>query len=98
MALNDAITNVNGVDTRLLLLFWHLAGRWGKVNPDTIAIPLPLTHGTLAKLVGAARPTVSTALGTLAERELLRRDDGVWHLSRDVEKAFGSTCSASGRS
>jgi len=95
MALNDAITNVNRVDTRLLLLFWHLAERWGKVGVDWIAIPLPLTHDTLAKLVGAARPSVSTALSSLAERGLLCREDGIWRLSRDAEKAFGSTSSAS---
>lgn len=95
MALNDAITNVKRVDVRLLLLFWHLAERWGKVGVETIAMPLPLTHETLAKLVGAARPSVSTALGGLADRELLNRDDGVWHLSRDTENAFGSVTSPS---
>lgn len=90
MALNDAITNVRRVDTRLLLLFWHLAGRWGTVRPETIAVSLPLTHEILATLVGAARPSVTTALTSLAERGLLRRDDGVWQLSRDVERSFGS--------
>lgn len=94
-ALNDAITNVKRVDTRLLLLFWHLAERWGRVGVDTISIPLPLTHETLAKIVGAARPSVSTALGALAERDLLRREEGVWQLSRDAERAFGSTSSPS---
>jgi hypothetical protein len=56
---------------------------------DTITLALPLTHEILAKLVGAARPSVSTALGALAERDLLYREDGLWKLSRDTRKAFG---------
>jgi hypothetical protein len=43
--------------------------------------PLALTHRILGQLVGARRPTVSTALGELAERgELTRRVDGSWVL------------------
>ena len=91
MAVHDAITNLKTVELRLLVLFWHLAERWGRVAPDTIALPLPLTHATLAKLVGAARPSVTTALSALSKRELLGRDGGVWRLSRDTEKAFGET-------
>jgi len=89
MALNDAITNVNRVDTRLLLLFWHLAERWGKVGLDSVLVPLPLSHKTLGKLIGAARPSVTTALSALADRDLLLREEGGWLLSRDVEQAFG---------
>ncbi len=88
MALNHAITNLTRVDLRLLLLFWHLATRWGRVSTDTIVVPLPLTHETLAKLVGAARPSVTTALGSLAERRLLQREEGVWLLSRDAGETF----------
>ena len=44
-------------------------------------IPLALTHRILGQLVGARRPTVSTALSELAERnELVRRPDGSWLL------------------
>ena len=89
MALNDAITNLRLVDVRLLVLFWHLADRWGQVGPEAITVRLPLTHDTLAKLVGAARPSVTTALGALAERDLLYREDGIWRLSRDAGRAFG---------
>jgi CRP/FNR family transcriptional regulator, cyclic AMP receptor protein len=89
MALHDAITNLKHVEVRLLVLFWHLAERWGRVGADSIALPLPLTHDTLAKLVGAARPSVTTALGALSERGLVSRDAGVWRLSRDTHKAFG---------
>ncbi len=92
-ALNDAMTNLKLVEVRLLVLFWHLADRWGRVGVDTITLPLPLTHEILAKLIGAARPSVTTALGALAERDLLYRDDGLWKLSRDAKKAFGDLSS-----
>ena len=68
---------------RSLVQFWQLAERWGHVDRDGIAVSLPLTHELLAKLVGAARPSVTTALGRLAERELLQRTGDVWRLSGD---------------
>ena len=44
-------------------------------------IPLTLSHRILGQLVGARRPTVSSAIGELAARdELVRREDGTWLL------------------
>ena len=41
-----------------------------------------LSHRLIGELVGARRPTVSTALGELARSgEILRRDDGTWLLT-----------------
>jgi hypothetical protein len=76
LALNLAISHQGRVEDRLLLLFWHLAQRWGRVSSDCVRLALPLTHQTLAKLVSAQRPTVTNALGVLRERRLLLRDDG----------------------
>ena len=82
MAIAQAIGRLTGVDRRLLALFWHLAERWGRVAPQGVQVPLNLAHGVLADLVGARRPTVSTALGKLATRgELLRLPDGSWLLT-----------------
>jgi CRP/FNR family cyclic AMP-dependent transcriptional regulator len=79
----QAISQLNGVDRRLLALFWHLGERWGRIGADGLLVPLDLPHRVLAQLVGARRPTVSTALGRLAERgELRHRDDGVWVVDR----------------
>ena len=51
-------------------------------------VPLALTHRILGQLVGARRPTVSTALSELAEREeLTRRPDGSWLLRGDPPDA-----------
>jgi hypothetical protein len=82
VAVSQAISQLNGVDRRLLALFWHLAERWGRMTSSGVAIPMTLSHRVLAQLVGARRPTVSSALAALAEREqLVRRDDGTWLLS-----------------
>lgn len=76
-----AIAQLNGVDRRLLSLFWHLAERWGRVVPEGIAVTMPVPHRLLAQLVGARRPTVSTALRQLAERqELVRTAGDTWVL------------------
>jgi len=81
LALNLAISHQGRVEDRLLLLFWHLAQRWGRVGPEGVRLDLPLTHQTLAKLVSAQRPTVTNALGVLRRRELLiRRKDRSWLL------------------
>lgn len=77
-----SIHSLKRVDTRLLAYFWHLADRFGKVTADGVLVPLALTHRQLALLVGAQRPSVTSALGTLAERDLLRRDErGNWLLT-----------------
>jgi CRP/FNR family transcriptional regulator, cyclic AMP receptor protein len=82
LAVTQAISQLNKVDRRLLTLFWHLAERWGRMTPEGVAIPLTLSHRMLSQLVGARRPTVSTALGELArEGEVRRMDNGTWLLT-----------------
>ncbi|MDQ6607824.1 MAG: helix-turn-helix domain-containing protein [Actinomycetota bacterium] len=81
LAVALAIAHHQRVDDRLLLTLWHLAERWGRVLPDGIAVPLPLSHQRLADLVGAHRPSVTTAMGDLMRSGALsRREDGVWML------------------
>jgi CRP/FNR family cyclic AMP-dependent transcriptional regulator len=44
-------------------------------------VPLPLSHQRLGDLVGAHRPSVTTAMGDLVRAGLLSRSDGkVWVL------------------
>ncbi len=84
LATTQAISQLNRVDRRLLALFWHLAERWGRITTDGVAVPLTLSHRMLGQLVGARRPTVSTAIGELARRdELVRRPNGTWLLKGD---------------
>jgi hypothetical protein len=76
-----AIAHHQRVDERLILTLWHLAERYGRVHPDGIVVPLPLVHNRLALLVGAYRPSVTAALGSLTRRgEITRRSNGDWVL------------------
>ena len=72
LAVNMAIVHQARVDVRLHLLFWQLAGRWGRVRSDGVVVPLRLTHTVLADLVAARRPTVTSALSDLSRRGLVR--------------------------
>jgi len=82
LAVTQAISQLNRVDRRLLALFWHLAERWGRMTGEGVALPMTLSHRMLGQLIGARRPTVSTALSELAkEGEVVRRDDGTWLLT-----------------
>jgi len=84
LAFQMAIASVRRIDARLLLLFWRLADRWGRVTSDGVVVPLRLTHGWLASLVGAQRPSVTTALGHLAGAGRVERmPDGSWLLRGD---------------
>jgi len=60
-------------DARIALLLWHLAERWGIVEPEGILVPLPLTHRLIGQLVGAERPSVSHALARLSCAGLVTR-------------------------
>jgi CRP/FNR family cyclic AMP-dependent transcriptional regulator len=81
LAVALAISHHQRVEDRLLLTLWHLAERWGRVHTDGVTVPLPLGHQRLADLIGATRPSVTTALGELTrDGSLSRRDDGTWLL------------------
>jgi CRP/FNR family cyclic AMP-dependent transcriptional regulator len=76
-----AVCHLRRVDDRLLLVLWHFADRWGRVTPRGVELDLPLTHGLLAAVVGAYRPSVTVALRALAEAGLLeRRSRSRWTL------------------
>jgi len=88
LAAAKAIGQLNRVDRRLVAFFWHLADRWGRVTAEGVVIPLAISHRTLANLIGARRPTVSTSLGRLArEGWLTRRPDGSWLLTGEPSGA-----------
>jgi hypothetical protein len=81
LAFQLAVCHVVRVDTRLLLMMWHFADRWGRMTKDGARIRLPVTHSVLASVVGARRPSVTTALGRLQGGGLIERlPDGAWLL------------------
>lgn len=65
------LAQLASVEHRLLLVLWHLADEWGRVGPRGVVLPLPLTHKMLGLIVGARRPSVTSALGVLRERGLV---------------------------
>ncbi|MDQ3676609.1 MAG: Crp/Fnr family transcriptional regulator [Actinomycetota bacterium] len=82
LSLTLAIAHVRHAETRLLMLLWHLADRWGRMTPDGVLVTLPLTHELLAHLTCMRRPTASTALGQLTRAgQLARHSDGSWLLT-----------------
>lgn len=80
LAVNLAIVQQARIDTRLRMLFWHLADRWGKTNASGVTIDVPLTHYLLSGLVAARRPTVSTAIAGLVREGVLERTAHGWLL------------------
>ena len=76
-----ALSGIPRLDARLILLMRLLADRWGRVSLEGVTLSLPLTHETIARLAGAQRPSVTTALGRLCAAGHLDRDgDGGWIL------------------
>lgn len=67
LAAGGAIASIVGIEERLLLLLWHIAERWGESKGDGVYISIQLPHRLLAELVGARRPSVTTALAELQE-------------------------------
>jgi len=84
MAVSAALSAQRRIEDRLLLVFWHLAERWGERDEHGVRLRLRLSHATIADLVAARRPSVTTALGKL-ERDglLVRRATDDWVLRGD---------------
>ena len=84
MSIHQALLQLSPVETRLLVLFWYLAERWGRVTPAGISVRLRLSHELLGHLVGVQRASVTTALTRIGPSGLIvRRADGTWLLRGD---------------
>jgi hypothetical protein len=83
VAIQRSITAHVRVDVRVLAYLWHLADRFGVVQPGAVKLDIPLTHAVLARLIGARRPTVTTALQRLIQLGYLRRDGRAFVLLGD---------------
>ena len=85
-----AITSQPRLEVRLVLLLWHLATRWGRVEPAGIRLCLPLTHRMLGRLVAAERPSISHALKRLADAGLVTGSAVDLHLNGSLESHLES--------
>jgi CRP/FNR family transcriptional regulator, cyclic AMP receptor protein len=89
IAATEAIATRPGIEERVMLVLWQLANRWGRVAPAGVIVPLPITHRLMAALVGASRPTVSTAVAALMRAGVLaRREDQSWVLRGSPPSSF----------
>jgi CRP/FNR family cyclic AMP-dependent transcriptional regulator len=83
-----AIRCLTRVDVRVLVLFWHLADRWGRVERDGVHVPMRLTHETLGRLIAVRRPSVTASLTRLRDQGYVeRRPDRTWLLHSDGLRA-----------
>ncbi len=80
-----ALTSQPRLEVRLVLVLWHLAARWGRVEPAGIRLCLPLTHRLLGQLVAAERPSISHALKRLAHAGLVTGVAFDLHLHGSIE-------------
>jgi CRP-like cAMP-binding protein len=91
-----SISHLTRIEARVHVCLWYLADRFGRVTSEGVVLPLPLTHMTVARLVGAQRPSVTTALGELAEQgRVARRPDGTYLLLGDPPTAVARRASSS---
>lgn len=63
------------VEDRLLASLWHLASMWGRITAQGTVVPFRLTHEMLASIIGARRPTTTTAIHSLTRQRQLSRDE-----------------------
>ncbi|MBV9196558.1 MAG: Crp/Fnr family transcriptional regulator [Solirubrobacterales bacterium] len=72
LAFHLAVCGLRRIDDRLLIVLWHFADRWGTVTPEGVRVDVRLTHEVLAAVIGARRPSVTTALNRLADEGRIR--------------------------
>jgi CRP-like cAMP-binding protein len=87
LAILLTISSMPRVDARVLALLWHLADRWGRVTLDGVVVPVRLTHDMIGRLVGAHRPSVTTALTELSRGGRITRLPDGWLLRGDPPAA-----------
>lgn len=72
--LSVAIALEPRLERRLILKLRQLAERWGKVTPEGVRLDLRVTHQELGDMIGAARESITVALGRLQDQgELIVR-------------------------
>jgi CRP/FNR family transcriptional regulator, cyclic AMP receptor protein len=91
LATQLALCQLPRVEDRLLGILWLLAESWGKVTSAGTLLPVHFTHEALGAMVGARRPTVTLALGELADSGAIVQRDGGWLLLQPPRQSRGKT-------
>lgn len=84
VAVQQLISQLPRADQRIVALLWHLADRWGRADGEGLRVPLTICHEAISHLVDGRRPTISAALGRLADQDLVTRlPNGTWWLATE---------------
>jgi CRP/FNR family cyclic AMP-dependent transcriptional regulator len=76
LVIQGLIAHLPRAEQRVLLALWHLGDRWGRVTPEGMLLPLPLTHDLLGQMTAARRSTVTIAVNALEDLGQIQRTDG----------------------
>ncbi len=75
----------------MLATLWHLASNWGYVTRNGVCMPFRLTHQALGEIVGARRPSVTSAMRRLREDgRIVREARGGYILTGDPQQLLQS--------
>jgi len=84
LAADAAAANIVGLEERLLTALWQLTETWGEAKEDGVHLSIRLPHRLLAELMGARRPSITSALAELKRSgQLDSTSDGCWVLCGD---------------
>jgi CRP-like cAMP-binding protein len=72
LLLRLAIVEQTHIASRVELVLWHLADRWGDVQTDGVDLPFKLSRVVLAELVSSTRESVSRSLRGLEKLDRVR--------------------------
>lgn len=72
--LGDVLLNLasDDVTSRVIKLITRLSARYGKRMNNGVYLDIPLTHQEMADMIGTSRQTVTTVLGNLKRKGILR--------------------------
>jgi len=74
--LGDVLLNLasDDVTSRVVKLITRLSARYGKPFGNDVYLDIPLTHQEMADMIGTSRQTVTTVLGSLRRKGILRTE------------------------
>jgi CRP/FNR family transcriptional regulator, cyclic AMP receptor protein len=84
LGLRLLISQLPGVPIRVFYLLWHLSERWGERIDGAMRVPVRLTHEQIAELIGAQRPSVSSAIASLRAEGVVRLPGNGWQIPLDT--------------
>jgi CRP/FNR family transcriptional regulator, cyclic AMP receptor protein len=80
LLLRLAVAQIPQLETRLRVVLWDLADRFGRVRRDGVLLPVRLREDVVAALVSASRSAVSRKLASLQREGALERVPDGWLL------------------